>query len=206
MAFPTELNENEEVSIAPALVILFSIALVVVSVAGTFLGYSYWVTVGFFYAAALTGGALFTAGFGVSAFAAMRSKATGYSSKVYENDVLIFSLCPAFERSELRSLEVRRKWSHVIESRRYVDLQRCLMKYNAGKRIVVIDDEGFDLYDLIEKLLSLRTNFPDVRVILLSDDVAGDDFSATRAPICDVTLKKPISPKRLALAFEGAGV
>lgn len=205
MSVQSEIDEVASVSVVPAFIILSSIVLVLVAACGTLLGYSLWGAVGFSYAVTLTGSALIMVGFGFGALAWRAREPIGYGSQLTDDDALIFSLCPDFGRSELRPVEIRSSWPNIIESWSYVELQRCLMKHAAGTRIVVIDDESFDLYELVEKLLSLRVSFPDVKVILLSGSVSGDDFSATRAPICDVTLKKPISPKRLASAMECVG-
>lgn len=201
MLLPDESSDNSQVSIVPALVLLASIAFALSAICGTLLGSSIWVALGFFYTAALIGCALVMAGFAVSAFVFFQKKSTGYIQNLNEGDVLFLSLAPSFTRSEVHSTEMPGH-SHIIELLNFGDLRRCLMKYHHSRRIAIIDDEGFDIYELIEKLLLLRTSFPNLKIILLSDNVSADDFSATRAPVCDVTLKKPISPQRLALGIE----
>lgn len=71
--------------------------------------------------------------------------------------------------------------------------------------LVDIDMLG-DLPRVIDDLLTLRAAFRDVPVILVSRDLAQDDFSTQRLPICDVSLRWPASFYRLEMAIAEAQV
>lgn len=198
--YRSENIDDSRVPLVPALVLLTSIMVVATAVCGAFFGFTIWLAVSYFYAVILTGLALIIAGVAASALISFLNERPDYIKDINQDAVLFFSVAPSFTRSEMRS-ENRPGHLKCIESLSFDELRKCLMKYHHDKRIVIVDDEDFDIYELIEGLLLLRADFPKLKIILLSDSVSADDFSATRAPVCDVTLKKPVSPRRLKLAI-----
>lgn len=58
-------------------------------------------------------------------------------------------------------------------------------------------DDFPDVETGVSALLSFRSEMPDVVVVLLSRQVAGDDLSLERATICDATLRLPVTRQRL---------
>ena len=71
--------------------------------------------------------------------------------------------------------------------------------------LIAIDDFG-GITGVIEDLLQLRRALPSLPVILLSNEVNGDDFSSVRKHLCDVTLRLPLSLPRLNLGLCEAAV
>lgn len=63
-------------------------------------------------------------------------------------------------------------------------------------------DAFCDICDAVDRLRKFRLEFPNVAVVLVSSDVRGDDFGRERAPICDATLRAPITLPRLKTALE----
>ena len=59
---------------------------------------------------------------------------------------------------------------------------------------------------VVDGLLSLRRKLPRLPVILVSDEVTFHDFSRERLPLCDVTLRGPLSAPALELALAEAPV
>ena len=71
--------------------------------------------------------------------------------------------------------------------------------------ILLID--GFGGPRLVaDGLISLRRKLPRLPVILVSEEVAYHDFSPERLPLCDVTLRGPLSAPALELALAEAPV
>lgn len=71
--------------------------------------------------------------------------------------------------------------------------------------ILMID--GFGGPRLVaDGLLSLRRKLPRLPVILVSEEVRFHDFSPERLPLCDVTLRGPLSAPALELALAEAPV
>lgn len=58
-------------------------------------------------------------------------------------------------------------------------------------------DSFDDLEDGVDALLSSREKSKGMVTILLSRKVSGDDLEVSRTPICDATLKLPLSDERL---------
>ncbi len=71
--------------------------------------------------------------------------------------------------------------------------------------IIQIDDFG-GIATAIDAVLLLRLAAKETPVILASADVAGDDMSAERLALCDVTLKLPVSASRFGAALSEAGL
>ena len=78
----------------------------------------------------------------------------------------------------------------------------CVLTTNGGDRaMLVLGPELADnLAPLVERCLEFRARFPASPILLMLPDVANNDFSTTRAAICDVTLRTPVSQA----AFEDA--
>ncbi|MDD7972458.1 hypothetical protein [Roseinatronobacter alkalisoli] len=63
---------------------------------------------------------------------------------------------------------------------------------------VIVDVEHLGgVHQALNFCLAIRAALPDLKIILISDEVAGDDFGSERKPVCDGTLMKPISQTRL---------
>ena len=78
---------------------------------------------------------------------------------------------------------------------------------NSGPNIdfdmILVDFDKFnDVDDGIEGLFDLRAHAPELPVIIVSSRVAGDDYGRERRSICDATLRKPVSGRRMATAVE----
>lgn len=67
--------------------------------------------------------------------------------------------------------------------------------------IVVNADAEEGLEVIIDNLLSFRRSTIDIAVLLVSEQVAGDDFGCERDAICDGTLKYPVSVARMNDSF-----
>lgn len=67
--------------------------------------------------------------------------------------------------------------------------------------LIVNMDAFSDLETGVDTLLDFRRRASDVVVILISSRVAADDLGTGRAPICDATLRHPVSPERLRIAL-----
>lgn len=70
----------------------------------------------------------------------------------------------------------------------------------AGDLLVVSSLVYPDVDDLVDGLLALRATTP-IPIILLAE-CSQDDFSSSRSPICDVTLRLPVGRNRVILALE----
>jgi len=74
-----------------------------------------------------------------------------------------------------------------------------ISKLKLGFGLAIINFDAFsDMDEAVEAMLELRSGMPDLSVVAVSDMVNGDDFGSERAPICDVTLKLPVSKTRLS--------
>ncbi|WFE73792.1 hypothetical protein [Roseinatronobacter sp. S2] len=63
---------------------------------------------------------------------------------------------------------------------------------------VIVDVEHLGgVHKAINFCLTIRKALPDMKIILISDEVSGDDFGSERKSVCDGTLMKPISQTRL---------
>ncbi len=79
--------------------------------------------------------------------------------------------------------------------------------------VIVLNFDAFrDIGCAVDTLRKFRQRAPKVAVILVSSAVRGDDLGRERAPICDVTLRAPVTLPRLKEALRtsisnvGAGV
>lgn len=69
---------------------------------------------------------------------------------------------------------------------------------NAEISTIIVDLDVMDnIVDAVDMLRTFRTRHPGICVVLVSSEVSGDDFSRERAPICDATLRAPISKQRM---------
>jgi hypothetical protein len=59
--------------------------------------------------------------------------------------------------------------------------------------VLVSLDDCPDIYMAVDALLSFRKEFPNVAVMLTSENVTTNDFSCERLAIADVTLKEPLT-------------
>lgn len=63
---------------------------------------------------------------------------------------------------------------------------------------VIVDVEHLGgVHKALNFCLEIRKALPAMKIILISDEVGGDDFGSERRPVCDGTLMKPISQTRL---------
>lgn len=76
-----------------------------------------------------------------------------------------------------------------------------------GWHLMLFDIEtAQNIESAVLDLLDFRATCPEVPVILLSDSVARDDYSAHRRPIGDITLRKPVFRQRLIRAVREVGL
>jgi hypothetical protein len=68
--------------------------------------------------------------------------------------------------------------------------------------LVVVLDDCAGSSDIISNLLNFRGDFPATQVILVSAEIATDDLTCERLPLCDISLKWPLSEQRIAEALE----
>jgi hypothetical protein len=70
-----------------------------------------------------------------------------------------------------------------------------------GFSVVIVDIDAFDdIETAVDSLVEFRRKAPSSVVVLVSSKVGGDDFGSERLPICDVTLRAPLSAERLKQA------
>lgn len=68
--------------------------------------------------------------------------------------------------------------------------------------VVLVGLDAFpDLAEAVQALLAFRARCPGTGVVLASAAAGGDDFGADRRAIGDVTLRLPLSARRLAQAL-----
>lgn len=74
-----------------------------------------------------------------------------------------------------------------------------------GFSTLILMIDGFGGPQLVtDGLLALRRRLPHLPVILVSEEVTFHDFSPERLPLCDVTLRAPLSAPALELAMAEA--
>ncbi len=61
-----------------------------------------------------------------------------------------------------------------------------------------------DLIYAVDSLYNFRSRYPEIAIILVSSEVRGDDLGRERAPICDATLRAPLTTQRLKDALRNA--
>ncbi|PWE36484.1 hypothetical protein DD563_11280 [Pelagicola sp. LXJ1103] len=70
---------------------------------------------------------------------------------------------------------------------------------------IVINIDAFDSVDrAVDTLMTFRTSFPTVRVLMVSSVVLNDDLGGHRKQVGDVTLRAPVSSERLKIALQAA--
>lgn len=89
-----------------------------------------------------------------------------------------------------------------IDTPRITENSRDLM--SCFDLVIVNHDAHDDVASAVDAHLSLRALAPDVAVILVSRSVGYDDLSSERAPICDATLKLPLTGGRLSTGITAA--
>lgn len=71
--------------------------------------------------------------------------------------------------------------------------------------VIILNIDAFmDLAQAVDTLRQFRVRSPEVAVILISSAVRGDDLGRERAPICDATLRAPVTLPRLRGALQAA--
>lgn len=67
-----------------------------------------------------------------------------------------------------------------------------------GWSVIIINLNSFDnILIAVDTLRRFREQHPEIGIVLVSSDVSGDDLSRERAPICDATLRAPLSTQRV---------
>lgn len=80
-----------------------------------------------------------------------------------------------------------------------------LRRHDDRMAVAIVDADPIgDAEDVVTALLDLRAAAPWVPVLLLSSTVRRNDFSAHRAPICDATLRSPVSAAAFRLGLGAA--
>ena len=71
--------------------------------------------------------------------------------------------------------------------------------------VIILNFDAFeDVGQAVDTLRQFRVRSPEVAVILISSAVRGDDLGRERAPICDATLRAPVTLPRLRDALQAA--
>lgn len=82
------------------------------------------------------------------------------------------------------------------------DVKNSILRNRDTCAIALVDiDEAHCLDTLVDDLIQFRRQYPEVHILLLSREFCGDDLSTERRPICDISLRKPVSPPRLNTAL-----
>lgn len=80
-----------------------------------------------------------------------------------------------------------------------------LIQYGAMFDFMLLDaDQIGDADDVTDFCLRLRAAHPSLPVVLVSENVKAHDFSVERSPICDTTLRKPVSRAAFLLGVDSA--
>lgn len=95
-----------------------------------------------------------------------------------------------------------------VASQKVSDLRkgvRALQDAADAWSFFVVDIDGSeDLDEILDRLLALRRKVPHVPVLLLSGDFSQSDFGEERLPLCDASLRTPITASRLLEALTAA--
>ncbi|MCC6001022.1 MAG: hypothetical protein JJU19_09195 [Pararhodobacter sp.] len=71
--------------------------------------------------------------------------------------------------------------------------------------VCVIEEASFDsVEDMVDFCLLLRQRCPDLPIVILSRSSRRDDLSLQRAPICDATLRAPVTEAALVGGLQAA--
>lgn len=82
------------------------------------------------------------------------------------------------------------------------ELDGVPMHNKTESSVALVDLDGAPcLVAAIDELILFRRRHPKMRVVLMSHEFSGDDLSAERKPICDASLRKPVSRARLDAAL-----
>lgn len=61
--------------------------------------------------------------------------------------------------------------------------------------LLVVLDNGMDIYDIVGTLMEFRYKFPDISVVLAFQDFQEDDLSLARISVSDISIKLPFKEK-----------
>jgi len=112
-----------------------------------------------------------------------------------------------FSGTEVQSLRdaFRLNGSDLTASVADIGLLRRNPEFLASFDVVMVNHDAFaDTETAIDEYQSFRRLHPEVIVIIVSRNVANDDLSSTRRPICDATLRAPVTPDRLSRGVKAA--
>lgn len=87
--------------------------------------------------------------------------------------------------------------ARIIPAEGFDDMNRAC----SSAVTLVVNADAFDLVEIVDALISFRRRSPDLSVIILSAAFGGDEFQGERRAICDVSLRLPLSPRRIQRAF-----
>lgn len=79
-----------------------------------------------------------------------------------------------------------------------------LQKYAPLLTCCIVGHDFADADDAINFCLRLRLIAPDMVTVLTLDNIKTHDFSSTRMPVCDATLRRPVSRVPLFLGLQAA--
>ncbi|MBY6201035.1 hypothetical protein KUV65_06655 [Maritalea mobilis] len=112
-----------------------------------------------------------------------------------------------FEHTEASELheKARKLGVALVVTSPIVSQLKTLPSFNHPFNVIIFNVDAFpDLGTAVDILLAFRRRASNVAVILLSYQVRDDDFGTDRRPIGDVTLRKPVTKKRLKRALQTA--
>jgi hypothetical protein len=83
-------------------------------------------------------------------------------------------------------------------------LQDATEMRGSFSHLVVNFDAIGTTHEAVDALFAFRARQKEVAIVLVTALIAEDDFDSSRTSICDVTLRSPLSPKRLRDGLVGA--
>lgn len=106
-------------------------------------------------------------------------------------------LLVGFNVSDARSFSQTLSAVHVASCNSVARLEDVRATRHNFTHLIVNADAFGDANDVVDALLSFRKRNSNYVVILTSSKIIADDLGVERRPICDATLKLPISLSRL---------
>lgn len=84
-------------------------------------------------------------------------------------------------------------------------LPECWLRTNASRLAFCVVGHNFaDAVDAVDFCLELRRVAPELVIVLALAGVSNSDLSCERMPICEVTLRRPVSCESLSLGIQAA--
>ena len=135
-----------------------------------------------------------------------RGGAAAARSAVRAEPALVFAVDATALTFEIETLREKGRDVAVCQDlRQFSHLLGSPRRGRQGWSLVMVEIDGFGgIFNVIDKLLSLRQERPALPVILASKRLREHDLSTERLPICDVSIALPASAAELHLAVQRA--